>query len=254
MAEWVIGDIHGHFDAFEALLERITSVYGDPEHLVLLGDLVDRGPDSRAVVERVRGMHSAGRATVLLGNHDEMMLHNLLLNRPELAAGAGLPEEAVRELTAGLAHAPQQTLRLWMMNGGYTTIRSYGGDPWMPSTWNIPEAHLAFLLQCPLAWDGGAYYASHARAGKGALEAGIAAGASPWAVSEPLRHELLWSRETPADQPALPHYSGHTPQEQVQREGQQILMDTGCAYGELLTAIAPQEGWTLQVPCGRVRT
>jgi len=49
---WVVGDIHGHLDAFENLLEQMELAPGD--HVLCLGDLIDRGQDSAGVVRPVR--------------------------------------------------------------------------------------------------------------------------------------------------------------------------------------------------------
>ena len=64
---WVIGDVHGHADALENLLSEIDPNPGD--RLVFLGDLIDRGPDSRMVIRIARGRSGA---FVLRGNHEEM--------------------------------------------------------------------------------------------------------------------------------------------------------------------------------------
>src|SRR5688572_26902002 len=69
----IVGDVHGEIDALRALLRRLGC---DPSRarverpLVFVGDLVDRGPDSVAVVELVRHLVTAGVAQVLLGNHE----------------------------------------------------------------------------------------------------------------------------------------------------------------------------------------
>ncbi len=70
----VVGDVHGEIDAFDGLL-RALGYRGRGEHpgarrLVFIGDLCDRGPDSPAVIERVREMVEAGTAQCLLGNHE----------------------------------------------------------------------------------------------------------------------------------------------------------------------------------------
>ena len=69
----LIGDVHGEYDALEALLRRIDChpEDGAPSRIVVfLGDLVDRGPDSPAVVRRVAEMMSKGHAYCVLGNHE----------------------------------------------------------------------------------------------------------------------------------------------------------------------------------------
>jgi hypothetical protein len=70
----VVGDIHGQIDALDDLLRRLNYApdgeHPDGRRLVFVGDLVDRGPDSVAVVERVMQMVREGRAQCVLGNHE----------------------------------------------------------------------------------------------------------------------------------------------------------------------------------------
>lgn len=74
----IVGDVHGELDALLQLLRLLgyTSDGSHPEsrRLVFLGDLVDRGPDSVGVVRLVRGLVDAGRAQVVLGNHELNLL------------------------------------------------------------------------------------------------------------------------------------------------------------------------------------
>ncbi len=79
---YAIGDVHGRLDLLEDVLRRIEAderTRGPAETgIVFLGDLVDRGPDSNGVVERVLRLHQSGRvAAVLTGNHEEVMLDAL---------------------------------------------------------------------------------------------------------------------------------------------------------------------------------
>ena len=93
-----ISDIHGERERFERLLDEVRY---DPaeDDLILLGDYVDRGPDSRGVVDLAVRLRDGG-ATVLLGNHEQMMLE----------AFAGEPDAIER----------------WFRNGARATLRSYG--------------------------------------------------------------------------------------------------------------------------------
>jgi hypothetical protein len=78
----IIGDVHGEIEVLESLLEVLGyDQHGgskDGRRLVFLGDLIDRGPDSPAVVEKVMALVSTGRAQCILGNHEL----NILLGRP----------------------------------------------------------------------------------------------------------------------------------------------------------------------------
>lgn len=94
----IVGDVHGEIDALEALLHRLGyNARGDHaqgRRLVFLGDLVDRGPDSPAVIDRVQRLIDSGRAQSLLGNHEL----NLLLGSRKVGNGwfTGEPESLDR--------------------------------------------------------------------------------------------------------------------------------------------------------------
>src|SRR2546423_845077 len=97
-----IGDIHGCLTAFDALLAA-AAVQRD-DHLILLGDMVDRGPDSKGVLDRVIGLHHAmPNIAVLRGNHEELML-------------------AARDTTV--------MYQGWLRVGGGETLESYGWNPY----------------------------------------------------------------------------------------------------------------------------
>lgn len=83
----VVGDIHGELEALQNLLSHLgydpDGRHSEGRHLVFVGDLVDRGPDSPAVVQRVRGLVESGAAQMVLGNHE------LNLLRGEFKSGNG---------------------------------------------------------------------------------------------------------------------------------------------------------------------
>ncbi len=80
---FAIGDIHGELAALDRLLERLPPLAAE-DTLVFLGDYVDRGPASRGVVERVRGLAASlpARVVTLRGNHEDMWLE--CWDRPQL--------------------------------------------------------------------------------------------------------------------------------------------------------------------------
>ena len=114
-----IGDIHGCDTALETLLP-ILSIKPD-DTVVVLGDVVDRGPGSRQVVERLLALTSECRVVLIMGNHEQMMLDSL--------GGRG-PVQA------------------WLRYGGMATLTSYGDDPR-----KIPPAHLEFLRSGLDFWE-----------------------------------------------------------------------------------------------------
>lgn len=108
-----IGDIHGCSRALEILLNQIEPTAADC--IVTLGDYVDRGPDSRGVIENLLTLSNRCQLIALRGNHEEMM-----------------------QAVVG----DQQPPGFWLRHGGVDTLDSYGfvGDLDV-----IPETHLRFL-------------------------------------------------------------------------------------------------------------
>jgi hypothetical protein len=76
----IVGDIHGEIDALRALLAKLgydeTGRHPDGRRLVFVGDLCDRGPDSPAVIEMVKGLVERGQAQCVVGNHELNLLRN----------------------------------------------------------------------------------------------------------------------------------------------------------------------------------
>jgi len=105
-----IGDVHGCARALSLILESVSVERSDT--VVLLGDLVDRGPDSRGVLERVMFLEGECRVVLVTGNHEEMMLSGL--------HGSSRDE--------------------WLKWGGRATLDSYGGR-----VEDIPEDHRQWL-------------------------------------------------------------------------------------------------------------
>jgi len=101
---YVIPDIHGRYDLLSEALAGITvHSGGDAGLIVTIGDYVDKGPDSKAVIDRLRAGADAGWNLVALkGNHDALML------------------AALRD---------PSKMAAWMGRGGDATLASYGGVP-----------------------------------------------------------------------------------------------------------------------------
>lgn len=117
---YVIPDIHGRFDLMSEALHAVHAhAAGNGGTLVMLGDYVDKGPDSNKVIARLRrGMPDGWTFIPLKGNHDVMM-----------AAAWRDPAKMTR----------------WLGRGGDKVLESYGGDPSA-----IPEADIAWLEALPL--------------------------------------------------------------------------------------------------------
>jgi serine/threonine protein phosphatase 1 len=117
---YAVPDLHGRFDLLCEALERIlTHTAGQTGTMVMLGDYVDKGPDSKRVIDRLlSGVGGGWKLFPLKGNHDAMMV------------------EALRD---------PAKLTVWFRKGGDDALRSYGGD-----TAQVPQAHIAWLDQLPL--------------------------------------------------------------------------------------------------------
>lgn len=115
MATYVVGDIHGNGRALEALLGDLAPSLQAGDTVVFVGDVIDRGPDSRGCVERILRLRERGPAEVvtLLGNHEQWMLrtrrdfrrHSWLLAMEALETIRSYSETAAEEIREALVRA-----------------------------------------------------------------------------------------------------------------------------------------------------
>jgi serine/threonine protein phosphatase 1 len=208
---YAIGDVHGcasQLAALHSLISADAARRPVPQvTLVHLGDYVDRGPDSAAVLDRLLASPPVPGAAVvnLVGNHETMLLDAC---DPDAHLGA---------------------LPFWLENGGAATLASYDADPTSHGWWDlIPEAHLDLLRQCRLAWAAGDYLFVHA---------GIRPD-MPLDAQDPF--DLLWIREPflswDGGLPAVVVH-GHTPSPVPTVLEHRIGIDTGACYGGQLTCL-----------------
>lgn len=219
---YAVGDIHGRADLFDALLRKIDI---DDAHrpaadttLILLGDLVDRGPDSRGVIERAMQLEAEDRdVRFLAGNHEEVFLESVRAPSPEVA-------------------------RFFYRIGGRETIISYGLDEAEMNNLDhhdlsrripelVPADHAAFLERFEDAIEIGGYLFVHA-------------GVKPDVPldRQKVRH-LRWIREEFLDHRGTLDklvVHGHTISENVEERSHRIGIDTGAWESGILTAIGLQ--------------
>ena len=217
---YAVGDIHGRADLLADMLRQIAadaraSSDGERPTLVFLGDYVDRGHDSRGVVETLLGGLPQGfNAYFLKGNHEAILLDFL--------------HDAAR-------------LEHWLMNGGEATMACYGVDTERlnrlaapPETWRrafaeaLPEAHLSFFKRLKLSVSFGDYLFVHA---------GIRP-AVPLAAQ--VEADLIWIRAPFLDSTEpfgkiVVH--GHTPGKAPVTRSNRIGIDTGAVFTDRLTAL-----------------
>ena len=123
MRTLAIGDIHGCLDALNLLLQRVDLRAED--RVIALGDYVDRGPDSRGVMDKLIQLHETGQLVALRGNHDAMML------------------DARKSYGRGL----------WLGVGGRETLQSYGvACPETFTIGDVPDRHWRFLEEELIDW------------------------------------------------------------------------------------------------------
>lgn len=217
---YAVGDIHGQRERLVALREKILedaeSSTEDRFVIVYVGDYVDRGPDSRGVLEMLHGNPLEGFVSVhLKGNHEDYMLRFL---EGDIEAGAG-----------------------WVANGGDATLASYGidvEDKWPDFTeliaWRellvkaVPLTQRQFLESLALSHVEGDYAFVHA-----GIQPGV-----PLDAQNP--HDLMWIRDDFHRSRADHGYvivHGHSVSSKAVNKANRIGIDTGAGYGRLLTAV-----------------
>src|SRR2546423_278749 len=216
---YVVGDVHGRLDLLNALLVEIESdIAAHPPRktlLVFLGDLIDRGPSSAQVVERLRTYERPSVRTIfILGNHEEVLLRIL--------------------------DGDTSLIQSWLRFGGGQCLKSYGADPLEISVLDgasavaairaaIPEKHQIFLRSFVDTCRFGDYLFVHA---------GIRPGVS---IDKQLQSDLRWIRE-PFLHDDTDHgcvvVHGHTICPVVEEHPNRIGIDTGAYRTGVLTALA----------------
>jgi serine/threonine protein phosphatase 1 len=221
MRLYAIGDVHG----CDALLAEVhAAISGDlaarpvaDHRIVHVGDYVDRGPDSAAVIERLARLTvSDPRVLCLRGNHDQLLVDFLA--------------------------EPAQFVDMFLGNGGGETLASYGVEAGLWTTLfgdntglaeklaaNMPAHHRLFLETLALSLRLGGYFFCHA---------GVRPGV-PLDDQEP--RDLLWIRDeflySGADFGAVIIH-GHTPAHEPEVRPNRINIDTGAVFGGRLTVLA----------------
>lgn len=226
---YAIGDIHGRRDLLDQLLgliEADASARG-PAHvrLILLGDLVDRGPDSRGVIERVMQLKAASPDVRLIaGNHEELLIR--AWNGDRRSAGlfnrVGGKETM---LSYGLSEAKYDSADLEELSDLIAT--------------HVPESHIAFLESADDWIVAGDYLFVHA---------GIRPGD---AIEEQRTSDLRWIRREFTDfdgDHGMMVIHGHSITEEVDERDNRCGIDTGAYATNRLTAIGIEgtERWFLQ--------
>jgi serine/threonine protein phosphatase 1 len=216
---YAIGDVHGRSDLLAALLKAIEAdAARNASHrksFVFIGDYIDRGPDSRGVMDMLVSDLPPGFETHFLkGNHEDLLLTFV---------------------------ADPDSLPHWLANGAAPTLASYGIDVAQlvlsqasPEEWRavllaaLPQEHRTFLETLKLSVSFGDYFFAHA-----GVRPGI-----PVDAQDP--EDLVWIREEflTSDQDfgkVVVH--GHTPTALPEFRKNRIGIDTGAVFTNRLTAL-----------------
>jgi serine/threonine protein phosphatase 1 len=214
---YCIGDIHGRLDLLQQLHHAIAldaSAYAGEKTLVYLGDYIDRGDQSKEVIDLLLAQPLQGFATVhLLGNHEQTLLDFL--------------------------RHPREVIH-WLTYGGRNTLQSYGVPLWrevLPQHMDqvcdelaakLPPAHLDFYQRLELFHVAGTY---------GFVHAGIRPGIPLRAQRD---EDLLWIREDFTESRAIHELiivHGHTIKPEAELLPNRIGIDTGAFVTGVLTCL-----------------
>jgi len=211
-----VSDIHGCSKALAALLDIVALKPGDT--LVVLGDIVDRGTDTRQVLDQLLALQAICRVVAIRGNHEEMLL---------------------------AAQASTVELRAWIYSGGARTLDSYGFGGGLEM---IPASHLAFLRASMPYYETERHVFVHAN-----YVADL-----PMEKQSPktLYWESLYARMPGPHFSGKTFFVGHTPQEggQILDLGYMKCIETDCVGKGWLTAVDVDSGRVWQTDkAGRVR-
>lgn len=209
---FVIPDIHGCYATFCALLEQIGLTRDDD--LYLLGDYIDRGPDSMGVISHIMRLQADGFAVKpILGNHEKMLL------------------DAIEPTTV-------MKKRQWILNGGLATLLSYG----VKRPDDLPVGHIAFIKSLPMYIKTETHIFVHA-----ALDLTLK---TPFGRKG--YDTMLWDRECNGDLSKLKGktvVAGHTPRylDDIRKSlnDHYVQIDNGCFWGNEFEGRGNLVAWEL---------
>jgi len=223
-----VGDIHGRLPKLNYLMNKVRPHPDD--QIVFLGDYIDRGPQSKEVIDYLLNFAQAFPKTVFLrGNHEQLFLDVLV--KKGLRHGPTLRETSL----VYRVYAHNDDLQIFLANGGRLTLLSYGinGD------WNIPAEHITFLENTRRCYREDPYLFVHA-------------GAEPGIADEDQDpFVLLWSRFPSSEGDSI-QVVGHTVTSDglPKFEKGRISLDTGAGIDGPLTACDVLTGEVWQVDRG----
>ena len=213
MSLYILGDVHGCMKTLMALVDKLPG----EKNLAFVGDLIDRGPDSKEVVEYVM----SNKFPCVLGNHEDLALYHHG-RRPKRE---GIYDSAI-----------------WMRNGGKNTIKSYSGE--------ISKEHLDYFETLPLTMefpftytkDGLTLFLSHTTIcdfGMKEVEDNLKLACQ---LDNPkyLGNSIIWNRGAHLNLEGVYHVYGHTPHNGKVVQEAEANVDTGGFYRKMTALRFPE--------------
>jgi serine/threonine protein phosphatase 1 len=197
---FIIGDIHGCLDALKRLMDKIPW-RPDRDRLIFLGDFVDRGKNSKGVVDYVLSLHRySSQIDCLIGNHEVLLLNYMDGN----------------------------DRGLYFLNGGWSTLESYMAEKPEGKGLLVPEDHMSFYRSLKTYLELEDYYVVHA---------GFRPGVE---IEKQNLEDMTWIREPfiySDYEFGKRVIFGHTPFREPLVLENKIGLDTGAVYGNRLTCL-----------------
>ncbi len=219
---YAIGDVHGRYDLLIELLSRIISHFPTLEPapskltVLLLGNLVDHGPDGARCLELAKALGEEARAKTLVGFHEHLLLESL--------NGNGDAQEA------------------WLSTGGIATLESYGiGAPKLSEDSfdfaerledGIPKDQIAFLKSLDASYSSGSFFFAHAGVKPG-VSIAKQSRKTLFSIGEEFTQSDRWHGQI------VVH--GHTSVDEVELHDNRIAIDTGAYKTGKLSALCLQD-------------
>jgi serine/threonine protein phosphatase 1 len=219
---YAIGDVHGRTDLLADMHHRIArDLARRPAadwRVIHLGDYIDRGPDSAGVLELLLGYQGAGHGDFLIGNHDRFLLDFLI--DPE-----------------------GSDFELWMINGGATTLDSFGIDGMLATFSSDEDSRRRLYDKLIAAMRPGLpeFLGGLSRMLRFGDYVFVHAGVRPGVpLEDQSEHDLVWIREpflSSGEDHGAVIVHGHTPVDAVEVRPNRIGIDTGAAFTGNLTCL-----------------
>ena len=210
----VVGDIHGCYETLKELLSRHPS----ETEIYSVGDIIDRGPKSREVVQLIidRGIKT------VMGNHEHMLLD--YIEKTNKYKSSTFLRNGNRDAFGG--RKDNDRGRVSTFKGKRNIVRRV----WDAYADNVPSEHLEYLKGMPFYFDTGSYLISHAGVPLAQSLEDSCGGSQP---------DIIWHRDALDRIKNKIQVVGHTPVGVPQSQDHYTNIDTGCVYGSYghLTAL-----------------